>query len=66
MPVGPGIYDDVCTDVRERTKAQGAIVIIVNGDRGGGFSCQADPLTTLRLPDILESMARQIREATKP
>jgi hypothetical protein len=61
MPIGAGKYDDVCTHVRESTKAAGAIVIVIDGELGHGFSCQADIMTTLALPDILESMAASIR-----
>ena len=61
MTMGPGRYDELCTYVREKAKAEGAIVIVVNGDKGSGFSCQADLASTLMLPDLLEMMARQIR-----
>lgn len=63
MPVGPGKYDDLCTYVREKANAQGAIVVIINGDRGAGFAVQADLQTTLTLADMLEHMAKQIRES---
>jgi hypothetical protein len=63
MPLGPGKYDDLCTEVREKARARGAIVIVIEGDKGDGFSCQADLLVTVRLPDLLESMAKQIRES---
>lgn len=59
--LGPGRYDSLCTQVREEAKAQGAIVIIINGERGSGVSCQADLQATLALPDVLEHMARQMR-----
>jgi hypothetical protein len=71
MPIGPGKYDDVCTLVRERVGiggdvlSGGVIVIVFGGDKGNGFSCQADAITTLKLPDILENVARQMREATE-
>lgn len=61
MAFGPGKYDDLCTMVREQAKAAGAIVIVMNGERGSGFSCQANLQAMADLPDILESMARQIR-----
>jgi hypothetical protein len=63
MAIGPGKYDDLCTMVREKAEAEGAIVIVFGGKRGSGFSCQADLEATLRLPDILESVAKQIRES---
>jgi len=61
MTIGPGKYDDLCTAVREETNAAGVIVIVIGGTRGHGFSCQADLDTTRQLPDLLESLARQIR-----
>jgi hypothetical protein len=65
MALGPGKYDDVCTLVRKHAGMSddggGVIVIVIGGQRGNGFSCQADAATTLRLPDLLEEMARQIR-----
>ena len=63
MPVGPGKYNDVCSMVRRQvgmTDVSGGGV--VGGSKGNGFSCQADLETTLALPDMLESVARQIRE----
>jgi hypothetical protein len=66
MPLGPGKYDDLATLVRERagiTEDGGVIVIVLGGNRGNGFACQADLRTTLLLPDLLEDMARQIRES---
>lgn len=62
MALGPGKYDDLCTMVREQTEAAGTLVIVLGGNRGSGFSCQADALTTLRLPELLENIAKQIRK----
>lgn len=62
MPIGPGKYDDLCTDVRERSKAHFAAVIIVGGELGSGFAVQGDMATQLALPDMLEKMARDIRQ----
>lgn len=61
--IGPGKYDSICTLVREQTKARGAIVIVIDGHLGGGFSVQADFNTTLKLPEILETMAKEIRQS---
>lgn len=63
MALGPGKFDDLCTLVREQANADGAIVIVIGGPSGDGFSCQADIETTLRLPDMLENIAQQIRES---
>jgi hypothetical protein len=66
MALGPGKYDDLCTMVREQAKAKGAVIIVLDGEHGKGFSCQADLRATLALPDILESVARQMRESGVP
>lgn len=67
MAMGPGKYDDLCTLVRERAGIKdvgGAIVIIMGGQSGSGFSCQGDPTTMRALPDLLEDVARQMRQDT--
>lgn len=62
MAIGPGKYDDLCTYVREKTQASGVLVVVINGNKGEGFSCQADLKTMLIVPDILETIAKQLRE----
>lgn len=63
MPIGPGKYDDACTEVREKTGADGIILIVIRGNQGDGFSAQASPEDTLRLPEMLRYMAQQIEES---
>ena len=67
MPIGPGKYDDVCSYVVEQVgigaQGGGVIVIVFGGNKGNGFSCQADLRTTVLLPDMLENIAKQIRES---
>ena len=58
MPLGAGKYDDLCTEVREKAKARAAIVIIVDGEKGSGFSCQAPLDVTISLPDILKNVIK--------
>lgn len=59
---GPGKYDDACTQARLSTNALGAILIVLDGKHGNGFSVQV-PLHVLpALPELLETVARQIRE----
>jgi hypothetical protein len=69
MTFGPGKYDDLCTFVADQAgipvTGGAAIVIIVGGNRGSGFSIQADLRTTLSMPDMLESIAAQIRADMK-
>jgi len=60
MAFGPGKYDDLLTEIRERAKAEGALLFVVNGVQGSGFSAQLSPLLTLQLPEILRDIADQI------
>ena len=64
MSVGPGKYDDEATWVRERAKASGVILIVIGGDRGQGFACQATLEVTLSLPTMLRDIADQIEANT--
>lgn len=63
MAQGPGKYDDECTAARLMTNAQAVMLLVLNGDRGTGFSVQASggPLMPLVLADLLEYVARGIR-----
>ena len=57
MTIGPGKYDIVATMVRERTNADGVVVMVFGGRFGDGFSVQADGYTTLALPSLLRQVA---------
>jgi len=57
---GPGKYDELCTVVRERAKARAAIVIVIDGEHGSGFSLQCSIADRLRLPNLLRHIAAQI------
>jgi hypothetical protein len=59
MPVGPGKYDDVATTARELTGARAVVVIVLGGNKGSGFSVQAE----LGARDSVapENMARLLR-----
>ena len=62
MAFGPGKYDDLATEVRAKAKAEGVVVIVVNGTKGNGFSAQLSPALTLTLPQMLRIMADQMEE----
>lgn len=61
MPVGPGKYDDLCTYVREEAEAEGVLLIVINGNKGHGFSCQALEYMAGAIPDFLETVAKELR-----
>lgn len=60
--MGPGRYDDYCKYVLEKTDANGVLLVVVNGDKGHGMSLKASLELTLALPDILEQIAKDIRD----
>jgi hypothetical protein len=62
MALGPGKYDDLCTMVRDRTGAEGAIVIVLGGAKGSGFSVQGDLRVMIALPGMLDQIAATIRD----
>ncbi len=64
--LGAGKYDELCTYVRDQAGARGAIIVVIGGVKGAGFSCQADLVTTLSLPAILRRLANQIEADQGP
>jgi hypothetical protein len=62
MPLGPGKYDDLATHAREASSADAVIVIVVNGDKGSGFSVQTNGTAALKLPALLRILADAIEQ----
>lgn len=66
MPLGPGKYDELCTKVREETKADTVLVIVLGGEKGSGFSMQTAKMEiSVLVPAILRDTAAQIEAALK-
>jgi hypothetical protein len=70
MSIGPGNYDEEATWVQKRTNAHGVLLMIVDGNKGNGFSLasydmQATLEITLALPRLLREMANQIEDDIK-
>jgi hypothetical protein len=61
LAIGPGKYDALATYVREQAQANVAIIIVVGGVLGSGFSVQAfGEDVTLSLPGLLRKIADDI------
>lgn len=58
--IGRGKYDQLCTEAREKAKADGAILIILDDARGFGFSVQLPLEEMARVPAILRNVAATI------
>ena len=68
LMLGPGKYDELCTLAREKagiTDGGGVIVIVFGGEHGNGFSVQADAMTMMLLPEILDDVARRMRDGER-
>lgn len=66
MANGAGKYDDICTQARESAQAHSAVVIILGGKQGHGFSVQTVNEDLARvLPKILRDTAAQIEDDNK-
>ena len=57
---GPGRYDPECTELRERLKARGVVLIVHGGVKGDGFEVHLDPVALAAFPSVLRDMANQI------
>lgn len=63
MPLGPGKYDGIAEAARARAKAVGAVVIVLDGEHGSGFEVNGPLELNLRLPELLEEVAANIRKS---
>ena len=61
MALGPGKYDDLCTLVREKSDAEGVLLIVLKGNQGDGFSAQTTAEALFTFPELLEDIAAQMR-----
>lgn len=57
---GPGKYDPECTELRERLKASGIVLIVRDGVKGEGFEVQLNAVDLVVFPSVLRQMADQI------
>lgn len=57
---GPGRYDAECTELRERLKATGIVLIIRDGVKGEGFEVQLGAEDLVVFPSVLRQIADQI------
>ena len=55
--LGPGKYDELCTEAREKANSLGAVLLIFDGEKGWGFSVQMPPSLMADLPKLLREMA---------
>jgi hypothetical protein len=60
MTHGPGKYDQFATYVRVHTEAAAVVVIVIDGNKGEGFSVQADETVVLKLPAMLRALADEM------
>jgi hypothetical protein len=62
---GEGKYDAICTKARIEAKAVGALLMIIEGKNGSGFSVQAPGAILVQLPAVLRFVADEIEQDIK-
>lgn len=55
-----GKYASLCDEIRHSADADGAVVMIYNGDLGNGFSANGTPEFCAALPFVLRFMADKL------
>jgi hypothetical protein len=65
MTIGPGKYDDLCTEARKKAEANGAVLLIFDGNKGSGFAVQATAFMLTKIPDLLRTIANEAESALK-
>ena len=58
--LGPGKYDDLATYAREKAEAEGVIVLVFGGNKGGGFAVQLPAYLLAELPNFLRNLADSV------
>lgn len=63
MAEGPGKYDDLCSLVRIGSEGKVVLVMVIEGNKGSGFSVQADKeLAPGAIADLMMNLARVIKK----
>ncbi|WP_146749730.1 hypothetical protein [Paraburkholderia bryophila] len=57
-----GAFDAACAHVRDATQARCAVVVVIGGESGSGYSVMGPLDAQILLPDILERMAKTLRQ----
>jgi hypothetical protein len=65
MALGRGKYEGIAMEIAERFGAHGVIIAIINGNKGTGIELYGPAIVHEGVPDFLEALAKDIREAAK-
>ena len=60
--LGSSRYDEIVTILRTSLQAEAVLLIVINGIRGSGSGCQQMEHIAPMMPDMLEAMAKEMRE----
>lgn len=63
--LGKGKYDDACSQARAETKADGVILIVLNGEKGTGMSVQLPGWAVEQIPHVIRQVADEIERDFK-
>lgn len=63
--IGAGRYDPECLAILDKTQAVGVILVVIQGNKGSGFSLNClDADVIMKLPQTLRMMADEIEADT--
>ena len=66
MPISkPGKYDEACEKAAEEVDAEGLLLIVINGNKGHGFSCSLTLKLIPAVPKILRAVADMLEAQVK-
>jgi hypothetical protein len=63
MAQGPGVYDHEATCARVACNARAVTLIVIGGDRGGGFAVQVNGASQAEAAELTLAMSRALRAA---
>lgn len=63
--IAPGKYDDECQRFRNELVAEGVLLVVANGKKGSGASCQSSMQCMEAMPAVLRLMADELERDVK-
>ena len=61
MPIGAGKYDAEVTELMDKLRPRSVILVVIDGPKGSGFSAHMTFPDLIRMPEMLEAIAAQLR-----
>ncbi len=59
---GPGKYDELLIESLKKVKALRGVLIVLDGEKGPGFSAKLADVDFIKMPNTLRNIANQIEK----